>query len=484
MVIASSVSFKYVLRGVVDLSGFFGVVSKKDCVMDVYFGTDYHSHLGTSRAGMAIWSGNGFNSTIHNIENTQFRTKFEAELPNLRGNMGIGCISDIEPQPLTVRSHLGQYAISTVGRINNLAEIAEKAFTIRSSHFLETSKGAINPTELVSVIIDQEDSYKNGLLKAQELIEGSCSILLLTPQGIYASRDKLGRTPLIVGKKEGSYCISFESCTFSNLGYIFDYELGPGEIIHLTPDGFEQIAPPREKMRICAFLWVYYGYPSSTYEGMNVEVMRYRNGAALAKNDNVEIDMVAGIPDSGVGHAIGYSNQSRIPFGRPFVKYTPTWARSFMPQDQEIRNLVARMKLMPIPELVADKRMLFCDDSIVRGTQLRETVDLLYKCHAREVHIRPACPPLVFGCKYLNFSTSRSEMDLAARQAIIDLEGKEPDSFDDYCDPSNEKYHAMVNCICQRLNFSSLRYQNIHDMIEAIGIGKEKICTYCWNGKE
>lgn len=466
------------------MGGFFGVVSKHDCVMDVYFGTDYHSHLGTSRGGMAIWSGNKFNRSIHNIENTQFRAKFESELPKINGNMGIGCISDTEPQPLTVRSHLGHYAISTVGKINNLDEIVDWAFANPSIHFLETNRGAISPTELVSVIIDQEESFKDGLLKAQELIQGSCSILLLTPQGIYASRDKLGRTPLIVGRKEDAYCVSFESCTLANLGYMFNYELGPGEIIFITPDGIEKIAPPRDKMQICAFLWVYYGYPSSTYEGMNVEVMRYRNGIAMAKNDNVEVDMVAGIPDSGVGHAIGYSNQSKVPYGRPFVKYTPTWARSFMPQDQGIRNLVARMKLMPIPELVSDKRLLFCDDSIVRGTQMRETVELLYKCNAREIHIRSACPPLVFGCKYLNFSASRSAMDLAARQAIIELEGKEPESLDAYCDPATEQYNRMVDCISKRLNFSTLKYQNIHSMIDAIGIGADKICTYCWNGKE
>ncbi|HEX3010488.1 MAG TPA: amidophosphoribosyltransferase [Syntrophomonadaceae bacterium] len=465
------------------MGGFFGVVAKEDCVKDVYFGTDYHSHLGTSMGGMAVWSGSSFNRSIHNIESTQFRAKFESELPKLQGNMGIGCISDTEPQPLTVCSRLGQYAISTVGIINNLYEIAEKSFANQHTHFLETNRGEIYPTELVSVIIDQENSFKDGLLRAQELIEGSCSILILTPKGIYASRDKLGRTPLIIGEKEGSYCISFESCTFANLGYSFKYELGPGEIVFLTPDGIEKISPPRDKMKICAFLWVYYGYPSSTYEGMNVEIMRYRNGAAIARNDNVDIDMVAGIPDSGLGHAIGYSNQSKIPFGRPFIKYTPTWARSFMPQDQTIRNLVARMKLMPIPELVSDKRLLFCDDSIVRGTQLRETVDLLYRCNAREVHIRSACPPLVFGCKYLNFSTSRSDMDLVARQAIIELEGKEPESFDEYCDPANEKYNCMVNCIRKILNFSTLKYQNLNDMLDAIGIDRDKICTYCWNGK-
>jgi len=467
------------------LSGFFGVCSKEDCVADLYFGTDYHSHLGTSRGGMTVWTGSEFNMTIHNIENTQFRTKFESELYRINGNLGIGCISDTEAQPLTVRSHLGQYAISTIGKINNLNELADQAFNVRNTHLLETSRGAINPTELVSIIIDQEESFKDGLLKAQELVEGSCSILVLTPKGIYASRDKLGRTPIIVGKKDSAYSLTFESCTFNNLGYTFEYELGPGEIILLTPDGIEKISPPRDKMRMCAFLWVYYGYPSSTYEGMNVEVMRYRNGAAMAKNDDVEIDMVAGIPDSGVGHAIGYSNESRVVFGRPFIKYTPTWSRSFMPQDQDIRNLVAKMKLMPVPELVSGKRLLFCDDSIVRGTQLRETVDLLYKCQAKEVHIRPACPPLVFGCKYLNFSNSRSEMDLVARQAIIELEnGKEPASYDEYCNPTHEKYHCMVDCIKKKLNFSGLKYQNLHDMIDAIGIAPDKICTYCWNGKE
>lgn len=466
------------------MGGLFGVVSREDCVHDLYFGTDYHSHLGTSRAGMAVWNGTGFDRTIHNIENTQFRTKFEADLPKIAGNMGIGCISDTEPQPMTVRSHLGQYAISTVGRINNLDELVEKAFSNRHIHLLEMSRGAINPTELVSVIIDQENSFKDGLLKVQELVKGSCSILILTPQGIYASRDRFGRTPLIIGEKEGSTCVSFESCTFSNLGYKFKYELGPGEIVLLTPETMENVSPPRDKMKICAFLWVYYGYPSSTYEGMNVEVMRYRNGAAMARNDDVEVDLVAGIPDSGLGHAIGYSNHSKIPYGRPFIKYTPTWSRSFMPQNQEIRNLVARMKLMPIPELVSGKSLLFCDDSIVRGTQLRETVDLLYSCDAKKVHIRSACPPLVFGCKYLNFSTSRSEMDLVARQAILELEGEEPEVFDDYVDPNHDKYDAMVKQISKLLNFSTLKFQNVNDMLDAIGIDRCKVCTYCWTGRE
>ena len=466
------------------MGGLFGVVSKNDCVEDLYFGTDYHSHLGTSKGGLAVWSGKVLNRSIHNIESTQFRTKFEPELERISGSMGIGCISDTEPQPLTVRSHLGQYAISTVGKINNIEQIADNALQYPFVHFLETNKGRINATEIVSVIIDREQSYKDGLLKTQEIIDGSCSILLLTPQGIYAARDKLGRTPLVIGKKEDALCVSFETCTFANLGYKFEHELGPGEIVFLTADGYETISPPLRKTRICAFLWIYYGYPSSTYEGMNVEVVRYRNGEKMAKNDVVDIDMVAGIPDSGLGHAIGYSNEAKVPYGRPFVKYTPTWSRSFMPQNQDMRNLVARMKLMPIPELVDGKNLLFCDDSIVRGTQLRETVDSLYRCNAREVHIRPACPPLVFGCKYLNFSASRSEMDLAARQAILELEGKIPDSLHEYCDPATEKYRCMVDCIGKKLDFTTLKYQNINDMLDAIGIGADRICTYCWNGKE
>lgn len=465
------------------MGGLFGVVSKEDCVMDVYFGTDYHSHLGTRRGGMAIWSGKSFNRAIHNIETVQFRAKFESELEQLEGKMGIGCISDTEPQPLTVISHLGLYAITTVGKINNLDELLNDAFSRPNVHFMEWNKGVVNMTELVSVIIDNEASFASGLLRMQEVIQGSCSCLLLTPQGIYASRDKLGRTPLIIGQKKDTFCVTSESCVFANLGYQPCYELGPGEIVFLTPDGMEKIAPPREKKKICAFLWVYYGYPSSTYEGMSVELMRYRNGAAMARKDNVEVDMVAGVPDSGTGHAIGYSNESKIPYGRPFIKYSPTWSRSFLPQDQRVRNLVARMKLMPIPELVAGKRLLLCDDSVVRGTQMRETAALLYKCDAKEVHLRPACPPILFDCKYLNFTSSRSEMELAARKVIVELEGKEPVDLDAYCDPSTEQYNRMVNCICRKLNLTSLKYQNIHDMLEAIGIGAENICTYCWNGK-
>jgi amidophosphoribosyltransferase len=466
------------------MGGLFGVVSKSSCVMDLFFGTDYHSHLGTSRGGMAVWNGKSFTRSIHNIQNIQFRAKFEGELSGMEGNMGVGCISDTEPQPLTVYSHLGQYAITTVGHINNVEKLASKFLEKHNSHFLEMSRGVINPTEVVSNLIDEEESFKEGILKAQEAIDGSCTMLILTPDGIYASRDRLGRTPLVVGEKEGAYCISFESCAFLNLGYQQVYELGPGEIIRLTSEGIEKLSPPRNKMKICAFLWVYYGYPSSSYEGMNVEVMRYRNGAALARNDDVEVDLVAGIPDSGIAHAIGYSNESRVPYGRPFVKYTPTWSRSFMPQDQSIRNLVARMKLIPINDLVGGKRLLFCDDSIVRGTQMRETAELLYNFNAKEVHVRPACPPLVYGCKYLNFSRSNSEMDLVARQAIQDLEGRKPDSLEEYCDPKTEKYNCMVDWIKKHLNFTSLRYQSLYDMLDAIGLPHDNVCTYCWNGKE
>ena len=466
------------------MGGLFGVVSKKSCVTDLYFGTDYHSHLGTSRGGMAVWTGTGFTKSIHNIENDQFRSKFEVDLSKMKGNMGIGCISDSDPQPLTVRSHLGQYAITTVGRINNLKELVDKSLKNNFIHFMEMSDGEVNPTEEVAALIDQEDTFSNGIMSAQEAIKGSCTMLVLTPEGIYAARDRLGRTPLIIGKKTDAYCVTFESCALTNLGYEMEYELGPGEIMLITPEGIECICPPRKEMKMCSFLWVYYGYPSSTYEGMNVEVMRNRNGAALARNDNAEVDLVAGIPDSGVAHALGYSNEARIPFGRPFIKYTPTWSRSFLPQTPEMRSLVARMKLMPINDLIKGKRLLFCDDSIVRGTQMRETVELLYACKAKEVHIRSACPPIVFGCKYLNFSRSRTELDLATRQTIKKLEGNGYTALEEYSDPKTERYQRMVEYIGNRLNFTSLKYQALPDMLDAIGLPHEKLCTYCWNGKE
>ncbi|MHB1454768.1 MAG: amidophosphoribosyltransferase [Saccharofermentanales bacterium] len=467
------------------MGGLFGVVSKSSCIMDLYFGTDYHSHLGTSHGGMAVWKGSGFAKVIHNIETIQFRAKFEEDLDGMEGNMGIGCISDTEPQPLTVFSHLGHYAITTVGRINNIQELVDKSLSKKkNSHFLEMVGGVMNPTELVSSIIDEEETFKDGIRKAQNAIDGSCTMLILNSEGIYAARDRFGRTPLIIGEKDGSYCVTFETCAFPNLGYTTLYELGPGEIVLITPEGIRKIAPPGDKMEICAFLWIYYGYPSSTYEGVNVEVMRYRNGAALARKDHVTVDLVAGIPDSGIAHAIGYSNESRVPYGRPFIKYTPTWARSFMPQDQNIRNLVARMKLIPINALVEGKRILFCDDSIVRGTQLKETAELLYAYNAKEVHIRPACPPLLYGCRYLNFSRSKSELDLITRQTIKELEGDKPGILDDYSEPDTEKYNCMVDCIKKRLNFTSLKYQNLYDMMDAIGLPRDKICTYCWTGKE
>ena len=466
------------------MGGLFGVVSKNSCVTDLYFGTDYHSHLGTSRGGMAVWTGNGFSRSIHNIENVQFRSKFEVDLSSMKGNMGIGCISDDEPQPLTVRSRLGHYAITTVGRINNLKALVDITLNNNFMHYLEMSKGEINPTEAVSALIDHEESFKAGILKAQEMIEGSCTMLILTKEGIYAARDRFGRTPLMIGEKEGTYSVSFESCAFANLGYQMKYELGPGEIVLIRPDGIESISPPRKDMKICAFLWVYFGYPSSCYEGMNVEIMRNRNGALMARNDDAKVDMVAGVPDSGVAHALGYSNESRIPYGRPFIKYNPTWSSSFMPQTQEMRAMVARMKLMPIIDLIHDKRLLFCDDSIVRGTQMSDTVELVYNCKAKEVHIRSACPPIVFGCKYLNFSRSRTEMDLITRQTIKKLEGNASVALDEYSDPKTDRYQCMVDCISKRLNFTSLKYQSLSDMLDAIGLPHENMCTYCWNGKE
>jgi amidophosphoribosyltransferase len=465
------------------MGGLFGVVSKDDCVTDLYFGTDYHSHLGTSRGGMAVYTGNGFSRYIHNIENIQFRAKFEDDLAEMSGNMGIGCISDTEAQPLTVCSHHGHYALTTVGRINNMDQLVKKAFAQNYIHFLEMSRGEINPTEMVAALIDQEDTIKDGILRAQEAIEGSCTMLVLNHDGIYASRDRLGRTPLVIGQKDAAYCVSFESSALPNLGYSIKHELGPGEIVRMTPEGIETISPPRNEMKICAFMWVYYGYPASSYEGKNVEIMRYRSGEALARKDDAVIDNVAGIPDSGIAHAIGYCNESGIPYVRPFVKYTPTWSRSFLPQDQSIRNLVAKMKLIPIPDLVSGKRLLFCDDSIVRGTQMGETVELLYNFNAKEVHIRPACPPLLLGCQYLNFSRSRSEMDLITRRTINELEGRQTNDIAEYADSKTEKYNCMVECIRKKLKFTSLRYQELDDMVDAIGLPDCKVCTYCWNGK-
>ncbi len=464
------------------MGGFFGVVSKEDCVQDLFYGTDYHSHLGTRRGGMATLNSGGVVRYIHDITNAQFRSKFEDDIPRMHGTKGIGVISDYEDQPLIIRSHLGVYAIVTVGVIMNLDELAGKAFGKKTTHFSEMSGGEINPTELTATLINQEPTFTDGIRNAQDAIEGSCSMLLLTEHGVYAARDRLGRTPVVVGEKEGAYAATLESCALPNLGYQVDRELGPGEIVFLAEDGVEQKAPPGDKTQICAFLWVYYGYPASTYEGENVEAVRYRCGAALAKRDDVEIDIVAGIPDSGTAHAVGYANAAHKPYQRPFVKYTPTWPRSFMPQNQDTRDLVAKMKLIPVRELIEGKRLLFCEDSIVRGTQLKGTIQRLFECGAKEVHMRPACPPLVYGCRFLNFSRSRSELDLAARKGIMKIEGHPDKHLDEYADPDSDKHSAMVEAIRKMLGLTTLKYQRLDDLVEAIGVPREKLCTYCWNG--
>lgn len=467
------------------MGGFFAVASKEDCVFDLFFGTDYHSHLGTRRAGMAVYGKEGFDRSIHNIENAPFRTKFEKEIISMHGYFGIGCISDFEPQPLIVRSHHGTYAITTVGKINNIDEIVKEIFQSGHTHFLEMSGGDINPTELVASIINQKENLIEGISYAQELIQGSMTILVMTSKGIYAARDRRGRTPVAIGKKEGAYCASFESFAYLNLGYTQERELGSGEIVILTPEGVTTLIAPRKQMKICTFLWVYYGYPSSSYEGVSVEQMRYRCGALLAKRDNVHPDNIAGIPDSGTAHAVGYANESGIPFSRPFIKYTPTWPRSFMPTIQSKRNLIAKMKLIPVHELIQDKSLLLIDDSIVRGTQLRETTEFLYQSGAKEVHVRPACPPLLFGCKYLNFSRSTSDMDLITRRVITKLEGMNlKDKLALYANPETEEYKKMVEEIGKQLQFTSLRYHRLDDMIESVGIDPCKLCTYCWSGKE
>lgn len=468
------------------MGGFFGVVSKQDCVTDLFFGVDYHSHLGTRRGGMAVYSKDGFERSIHNIENAPFRTKFERDVDEMHGNMGIGCISDNEAQPLLVRSHLGSYAITTVGRINNEAELTERAMRSGRAHFLEMSGGKVNATELVATVIDEEQDLVSGFLHAQEVIDGSMSILLLTPEGIYASRDRLGRTPIVVGQKGGATCVSFESFAYLNLGYHTLRELGPGEIVRITAEGVETLSPARKPMKICAFLWMYYGYPTSVYEGVNVEAMRCRNGEIMAKNDDHSTaESVAGIPDSGIAHAIGYANHSGIPFTRPFIKYTPTWPRSFMPVNQEMRNLVAHMKLIPVDELIRGKSLMFIDDSIVRGTQMRETVQFLYESGAKEVHIRSACPPIVYGCKYLNFSRSSSELDLITRRIMLEIEGdKALDHLEEYTVSASERYKEMIARIAKKLDFTTLGYQSREGMLEAIGLPEEQVCTYCWSGKE
>lgn len=468
------------------MGGFFGVASKEDCIFDLFFGVDYHSHLGTRRAGLAVYGDEtGFDRSIHNIENAPFRTKFLSDFSSMKGNLGIGCISDYEAQPILVRSHHGTFAITTVGRINNTEEILENVISDKV-HFFEMHNGEINATELVAAIINQKDNLIEGIKYAQEIIDGSISMLVLTPKGIYAARDKMGRTPVVIGQKDEGYCACFECFSYLNLGYRDYKELGPGEIVVMEPDGVKTLSAPGKDLKICAFLWIYYGYPCSSYEGRSVEDVRNRCGELLAKRDTEKPDIVAGVPDSGIAHAIGYANASGVKFSRPFIKYTPTWPRSFMPPTQTKRNLIAKMKLLPVHDIIKDKSLLLIDDSIVRGTQMRETVEFLYENGAKEVHIRLASPPTMFSCKYLNFSRSTSVMDLIARRVINELEGGEPtpEVLEQYTNPDTERYQKMVDSICEKLHFTSLRYPRIDDIVEATGLKRENLCTYCWDGKE
>ncbi|MBS6547293.1 MAG: amidophosphoribosyltransferase [Clostridiaceae bacterium] len=474
------------------MGGFFGAVSKRDCVLDIFFGVDYHSHLGTKRGGMVIHDAKtGFQRQIHNISNTPFRTKFENDLRDFHGCSGIGCISDTDPQPLLVRSHLGLYAITTVGIINNAEELVDNYFSDHGHQFMAMSSGKVNQTELIAALINEMNDLVSGIRHAQEQIEGSATILILKEDGsILAARDRMGRLPVLIGKGEDGCCVSFESFAYHKLGYEDAYELGPREVVEVTADGWKTLSPAGRKMKICSFLWSYYGYPNSNYEGKNVEVMRYRNGEIMARDDAKrglaqDIDYVAGVPDSGIPHAIGYANASHIPFARPFIKYTPTWPRSFTPTDQKVRNQVAKMKQIPVPELIEGKKLLFVDDSIVRGTQLRETVEFLYESGAKEVHMRSACPPIMYGCKYLNFSSSKSEMELLSRRTIQELEGDEGQQhLDEYANADTERGQCMLKKICEEFGFDSLGFQSLDGLLEAIGLDRDEVCTYCWNGKE
>ena len=474
------------------MGGFFGVVSKKDCLTDVFFGVDYHSHLGTRRGGLAVYDKEiGLQREIHNIENSPFRTKFEHVFEEMKGTSAIGCISDTDPQPLLIRSNLGVYAISTIGIINNSQQLIDQYLSFSGGHFDAMTGGKVNSTELIAALINQKSNFAEGIAFAQKSIEGTASILILKNDGnLIAARDKLGRIPVLIGKNDDGYAVSFESYAYEKLGYDDVTELGPGEIVELSTDTLTQLKKPGKKKRICSFLWSYYGYPTSTYEGVNVEVMRYRNGAIMAKNDEEnggvpDLDYVGGVPDSGTPHAIGYSNESKKPFARAFIKYTPTWSRSFMPTNQSDRNKVAKMKQIPVTDLIKGKNLLFVDDSIVRGTQLRETVDFLYESGAKSVHIRSACPPIMYGCKFLNFSRSTNDMELIARRVIMELEGEEGFNYiDEYIDGSTERGKKLRSTICEQLHFASLDFQSLDGVIEAIGLDPCDLCTYCWNGKE
>ena len=475
------------------MGGFFGVVSREDALSDVFFGTDYHSHLGTRRAGVAAYDKEiGLQREIHNIENSPFRTRFAHVMEEMKGNSAIGCISDYYPQPLLVRSSFGAYAICFIGIINNAENIINEYLSKEGSHFEAMTGGAVNHTEIIAELISQKKTLAEGVKFALDTIEGTANILILKDGGhIIAARDKYGRLPVAIGKREGAYCAAFEAFAYKKLDYEDVCELGPGEIVEITPDGITQLVPPQhEKMRICSFLWSYYGYPTSTYEGVNVEVMRYRNGEIMARHDEElgnakDIDYVGGVPDSGTPHAIGYANESKVPFARAFIKYTPTWSRSFTPVRQSDRNRIAKMKQIPVKELIEGKKLLFVDDSIVRGTQLRETVDFLYENGAKEVHMRSACPPIMYGCKYLNFSRSNTEMELIARREIFELEGEEGSNhLDEYCDYNSERGKKLRKAICDKLHLASLEFQSLDGVIEAIGLEPCKLCTYCWNGKE
>jgi len=468
------------------MGGIFGVVSKNNCIDDLFYCTDYHFHLGTKIGGLAVLSPEGFRKSLHSIEKDYFRSKLGPDLYELQGNSGIGAISDTDNQPLVIDSHLGTFGVVTVGKINNLDSLKEIAFN-KGAIFSDVEKDGVGPTNLVAYLISQQENFKSGIESVQDLIDGSCSLLLLTQEGIYAARDKFGRTPIVIGKKNGSYAATFETCAFPTREFEIERFLGPGEIVLINPDGINNIKGPENKLSICSFLWVYYGFPASNYENKNVETVRYNCGAALARRDKsegIKISAVAGIPDSGTGHAIGYANEIKISYKRPFVKYTPTWSRSFMPIDQEIRDMIAKMKLIPIKELIEDQDILFCEDSIVRGTQLQDNIISLYESGANSVHMRPNCPPLLFGCKYLNFSRSKSVLELAGRRAIKELEGDPNKDLYQYAEFGSEKYNAMVRRIEQRFGLDSLRYQNLNDLVGAIGLPKDKLCTYCWDSVE
>lgn len=472
------------------MGGIFGVASKNDCSLDLFFGVDYHSHLGTRRGGLCVMNSDRiFRRSIHNIQNSPFRTKFETDIEEMHGKLGIGCISDYEAQPLLVHSHLGTYAITTVGIITNKDELVKEVLDNGHTHFLEMSGGEINQTELVVALINQKKSILDGIKSVQEKIKGSLTLLIMTEEGIYGARDKFGRTPLQIGHKDGSFCLSFESFAYINLGYSDYKELGPAEIVFVTADKVEVLQQPQKEMKICTFLWIYYGYPTACYEGVNVEAMRYNCGMYLARRDkdaNIHPDCAAGVPDSGTAHAVGYANEAGIPFTRPFIKYTPTWPRSFMPTSQDQRNLIAHMKLIPVQQLIKDRSILLIDDSIVRGTQLRETTDFLYQSGAKEVHVRPACPPIMYGCKYLNFSRSKSEMDLIARRVVRQFEGDNvsAETLAKYCNPDTPEYERMQEEIRNQLHFTTLSFHRLDDMLDSTGLDHCKLCTYCWNGKE